>query len=297
MDMQKKKVAIIGALNVDIGGRPQGPLVPGDSIPGRVRTSLGGVGWNVARNCALLGADAAFYSLLGRDEQEQTIRAESQRYCVDISGCRWEEDSPNNRYLYLCDEKGDVAAAVNDLDLCRRMDRAFAAACLERVGGCGAVVMEANLPQATLAYLGEKLTAPLVADCVSVAKCGRLRPILDKIHILKANLQEAEALTGRTGVEDTIRALLDAGVKRVVISQGPQGVICGEEERIFPVPSVHTDVVDATGAGDSMTAALTVGLAMGMSFDDCAALGVTAAGITVANPGAVTAALAVLRPF
>ncbi len=295
MDMGKKKVAVIGALNVDIGGRSSGPLVRGDSIPGRVGLTLGGVGWNIARNCALLGADTSFFSLLGRDEHEPSIRDESARYCVNIDGCRW-VDETNNRYLYVCDEHGDMTAAVNDMGLCRQMDPAFAAGCLDRAASAGAVVVDANLPQETLRYLGGALRAPIVADGVSIVKSIRLRPILDKLAILKANLQEAEALTGRTGVEECIRALLDAGVKRVVISRGAEGVVCSDGGEIFPVNSVHTDVVDSTGAGDSMTAALTVGLVRDMDFADCAALGVTAAGITVANPGAVTAALAVLRP-
>lgn len=295
MNAMKNKVAVIGALNVDIGGRPSGPLARGDSIPGRVGMTLGGVGWNIARNCALLGADTAFYSLLGRDEHENAIRAESQRYCVNIDGCRW-VDEANNRYLYVCDDIGDVAAAVNDMALCARMDAAFAERRLPAMEDASAVVVDANLPPATLEFLGRNLTVPLVADGVSVGKIVRLRPILDRLHTLKANLQEAEAITGKTGPTDCIRCLLDAGVKRVVLSMGPGGVVCGDGTEYFPVSSVHTEVVDATGAGDSMTAALTVGLVRGMSFSDCAAMGVTAAGITVANPGAVTAALAVLRP-
>ncbi len=297
MNEGKRKVAVIGALNVDISGRADAPLARGDSVMGKVRTTLGGVGWNVARNCALLGADAAFFSLLGRDEHADAIRAESARYVVDISGCRW-VDAPNNRYLYICDEHGDVACCVNDMALCSRMDKSFAARCLEAVQDCHAVVMDANLPQGTLTYIGENLSVPLVADCVSTGKCVRLRPILGHIHTLKANLSEAETLTGETGPEACIRALTAAGVKRVVISMAAQGVICGEAGgEIFAKKSVHTEVVDSTGAGDSMTAALTVGLAAGMNFADCASMGVTAAGITIANPSAVTSALAVLRPF
>ncbi len=296
MDAEKKKVAVIGALNVDIGALADGPLARGDSVTGKVRMSLGGVGWNIARNCALLGADTAFFSLLGRDDHAAAIRGESERYCVDISGCRW-EDADNNRYVYVCDENGDVSAAVNDMRLCRRIDRAFAESCLPVLEQCDAVVMDANLPAETLAFLGGRLTVPLVADGVSSAKCLRLRAVLPRLHILKANIREAETLTGEKGPENCIRALLAAGVKRVVVSIGPGGVICGEGERIFPQPSVHTEVVDSTGAGDSMTAALTVGLAGGMSFADCAALGVTAAGITVGHAGSVTSALSVLRPY
>lgn len=290
MDLQKKKVAVIGALNVDMGAWPEGPLTRGDSIPGRVRSALGGVGWNIARDCALLGAETAFFSLLGRDEQEHAIRAEASRLGISLAGCRW-TDSPNNRYLYVCDEHGDVAAAVNDMALCHKMDEAFAAAIVPALAGFDAVVADANLPPETLIYLGETVKAPLAADCVSAAKCGRLRPILPCVHTLKANRLEAEALTGQTGPEACARALLAAGVKRAVISLGAEGVLCAEGKRVFRQPSVAAEIVDATGAGDALTAALAVGLAKGMTLEECAHLGVSAAGVTISHPGSVTEAL------
>ena len=49
-------IAVIGSVNMDIGGYSHGPLTAGDSNPGRVRLSVGGVGCNIARNLALLGA-------------------------------------------------------------------------------------------------------------------------------------------------------------------------------------------------------------------------------------------------
>ena len=286
MDMRKKKVAVIGALNVDVGGRAEGRLAHGDSIPGQVRESLGGVGWNIARCCALLGAETAFFSLLGRDGHEAAIRAEGARYGVDLDRCQW-TDGPNNRYLYICDERGDVAAAVNDMGLCRQMDAAFAAGC-GTLAGFGAAVADANLPEQTLAALAETVQAPLVADCVSVAKAVRLRPILARLHTLKANRQEAQALTGFTRPLDGARALLDAGVKRAVISLGAEGVLCAEDKTVLRLPSVSARTADATGAGDSLTAALAVGLAAGLPLAACARLGVEAAAITVAAPGAVT---------
>lgn len=293
MDTIKKKVAVIGALNVDIGGRAGRTLVRGDSIPGTVRTTLGGVGWNVARNCALLGAQTAFFSLLGEDEHEYAIRMEGERFGVSLEHCRWEERQ-NNRYLYICDERGDVAAAVNDMALCARIDTALAEAWAPALTGCGAVMMDANLPEQTLIWLGQNLTAPLAADCVSAAKAVRLRPILHRLHTLKANRLEAEALTGRDRPLDCAKALLDAGVKRVVITMGHQGVLCAEEKNFLRHNAENTRAVDATGAGDSLTAALTVGLAAGLPLETCAKLGVTAAGITISQPGSVTEKLSKL---
>ena len=287
MDTQKRKVAVIGGLNVDIGGRADRPLARGDSIPGQVRTSLGGVGWNIARNCSLLGAETAFFSLLGLDEHESAIRANGVRFGVSLDCCRWEERQ-NNRYLYICDERGDVAAAVNDMELCKGIDPALAAGWLPVLAGYDAVAVDANLPEETLAFLAENVKAPLAADCVSASKAPRLRPILPRLHTLKANRAEAAALTGLHRPLDCARALLETGVTRVVISLGQEGVLCAEGKTYMRQNAINTHAVDATGAGDALTAALVVGLAKGMPLARCAYLGVAAAGITIARPGSVT---------
>ena len=49
----KDYVVVIGAANIDIGGTPYKPLIPGDSNPGVIRMSYGGVGRNIAHNLSL----------------------------------------------------------------------------------------------------------------------------------------------------------------------------------------------------------------------------------------------------
>jgi len=65
--------AVVGGVNMDIGGQSDGPLVPGDSNPGRVRISLGGVGRNIAHNMALLGLDVRFLTAFGDDLYAQRM--------------------------------------------------------------------------------------------------------------------------------------------------------------------------------------------------------------------------------
>ncbi len=294
MDTQKRKVAVIGALNVDIGGVPEAAFVPGDSIPGRVSLSLGGVGFNIARACAALGAETTFFSVLGEDEHAPAIRAEAARFGLSLAGCRWDR-AENNRYLYISGTGGDMAAAVNDMRLCGRMDADFIAALLPSLAGADAAAVDANLPPDALRALAEGVTVPLAADCVSAVKCRRLRGCLRYIHTLKANRMEAEVLTGRIGPEDCAEALMDAGVRRVVISLGAAGALCAEAGRLFRVPAQAGPVADSTGAGDSLTAALTVGLAHGLSLEACAALGMRAAAVTASRPGAAAIELSALK--
>ena len=138
------------------------------------------------------------------------------------------------------------------------------------------------------------MTAPLAADGVSTAKCGRLKAILPRLGMLKLNGLEAAALTGREDPEQSADALLRAGVERVVISLGEKGVLCGQGRRLFYLRAPAVEVVDATGAGDSLMAALAVGLSAGLDLKDCAEMGVAAAAITLAHPGSVTEALRAL---
>lgn len=295
MKNEKRKVAVIGALNVDIGGRADEIFAPGDSIPGRVSSALGGVGWNIARNCALLGAFSAFCSVLGLDEHTNSILRQAEDMKVSLEYCRW-EDMPNNRYLYITDHEGDMVAAVNDMRLCARVDSDFVAELLPKLQGFGAVVCDANLPAETLRLLADGVDVPLVADGVSAVKCVRLRDNLHRLCVLKVNLLEARKLTGETEPEACVRALRKKGVKQVVVSMGAEGALCGEGIRLFRVPSEAGTVVDTTGAGDSVTAALAVGLAAGMNLEESVRLGMKAASVTMASTRAVAPELAGLAP-
>ena len=287
MDKQKRKAAVVGALNIDIGGISGTALVARDSLPGQVNISFGGVGWNVARDCAALGLETEFFSVLGLDEFEHALKRDAEDYGVSIAGCRW-ENAVNNRYLYIDDRDGDMVAAVNDMRLCGRIDAEFVGNALPRIAEAGVIVADANLPQETIAFLARNAPAPLVADCVSSVKCGKVKESLPFIHTLKANRLEAETLTGRTDAEDCVRALADAGVRRAVVTLGGHGAICAENGRVFRVPAEPSHIADTTGAGDSVTAALTVGLLKGWDLEECAVLGMRAAAVTMGQKGAVT---------
>ena len=90
--------AVIGGVNMDIGGRSSAPLVAEDSNPGKVRMSLGGVGRNIAHNMSLLGIDVRLLTAFGDDLYAQKIAAscgelgsnvasESVKTCGPVRNC------------------------------------------------------------------------------------------------------------------------------------------------------------------------------------------------------------------
>jgi hypothetical protein len=80
---------------------------------------------------------------------------------------------------------------------------------------------------------------------------------------------EAEAVTGIPvgGVEDAKRCaakLLDAGIRRVIVTLGANGSLLAGADGMRHVPAFEIETVDSTGAGDAFIGSLAVFLAEGV---------------------------------
>lgn len=107
-------------------------------------------------------------------------------------------------------------------------------------------------------------------------------PLLDYIT---PNEDEARHFTGRETPEDMAAALLDRGVKNVVVKLGAQGCFYRGEQGSLRLPPCPVRAVDATGAGDNFVAGLACELLRGSTLPDalrfanaCGAICTTAVG-------------------
>ena len=176
------RCAVVGAANIDIGGFPQGRIALQDSNPGRVLLSPGGVGRNIACNLARLGVETHLVAPLGTDAFTGILRADCARAGVDTRLCFTFPGAASSAYLFIADINGDMQLAVNDMDICRRMTPEALAGRIDALNAMDAVVLDANLPEASIAFLAERLRPPLFADAVSAAKARRLLPALPRLH-------------------------------------------------------------------------------------------------------------------
>ena len=76
---------------------------------------------------------------------------------------------------------------------------------------------------------------------------------------IKCNLEEAEATTGLKGVERCVRILKGDGTTGVVVTLGKDGLVAEVNGTPFFMTAPKVKVRDATGAGDVVTAALIFG--------------------------------------
>ena len=289
-------VAVVGGVNIDIGGRPFRPLIARDSNPGRVSVSLGGVGRNIAHNMSLLGLNVRFLTAFGDDLHAQRIEASCADLGIDISHARKVAGASTSTYLFLDDADGDMALAVSDMEICNRITPDYLAANLSLLNNAQVVVADGNLPEESLVYLTEHCTAPVFADPVSVAKAGKFRPVLGRLNTLKPNRLEAELLSGvRITDERSMRRaaekLLETGLHRVFLSLGAEGVYAANRDEQFRFPGMRADVRSTTGAGDAFMAALVWAYLQGMDLKETTRAASAAAAIATESSETINSAL------
>ena len=188
--------AVVGGVNVDIGGQSYAPLVARDSNPGRVRISLGGVGRNIAHNMSLLGVDVRLLTAFGDDLHAQRVAASCGELGIDISHALQVPGGTTSTYLFLNDVDGDMALGLSDMDICERIPPAYLASNLSLLNNAQVIVADTNIPAESLQYLVTHCTPPVFVDPVSTAKARKVQPVLGRVHTLKPNRIEAELLSG-----------------------------------------------------------------------------------------------------
>ena len=146
---------VVGGVNIDICGKSNAPLVAGDSNPGSVSMSLGGVGRNIAHNLTLMGTDVRMLTAYGDDLHGQKIAASCSELGIDLSHALRLSDEATSTYLYITNEAGEMALAVSDMSVCQRITPSYLASNLPLLQHAQVIVCDANLPQESLVYLAE----------------------------------------------------------------------------------------------------------------------------------------------
>ena len=278
--------AVVGGVNMDIGGRSAAPLVAADSNPGTVRMSLGGVGRNIAHNLALLGADVRMLTAFGDDLYAQKIAASCGELGIDISQALQVPGAATSTYLFISGDDGDMALAVSDMDIYDHVTPGYLQSRRALLDNAQVIVTDTNIPAESIRWLCENVKVPIFADPVSTAKAVKLKPVLGKLHTLKPNRIEAELLSGGAITDDVsleraAKKLLDTGLRRVFISLGSDGVYAADHAGALRLPCCPARMVNATGAGDAFMAALAWAYLEGTALEPTARCAQAAAAIAI----------------
>jgi pseudouridine kinase len=297
---------IIGAASIDTKGRADQEIQAGTSTPGSIRVSVGGVGRNIAENLARLGEPVVLLSAVGSDGSGRRILQQADECGIDISQMLVNGEHHTAAYLAVLDSTGNAVMSIDDMAISRalitpqyvyRRRALFRDACM--------VALDANLSTATLDTifrLASRYSLPVCADPTTASLAPRLRPHLRDLTLVTPNAAEAEALCGVrvTGRESGLVAaqkLVGLGVGIAIVTLGATGLIYATSQESGHVPAIDCEIVDFTGAGDSLTAAVIFGLLNDFAVDEAVRLGARAAALTLQSRETVCPMLSLERLY
>ena len=281
-----KYLTVIGGVNMDISAALTAPFVPADSVPGQVTLGCGGVARNIAHNLRLMGHEVKFVSAFGGEIFGEMCWRECQAIGLDLTLSERCDGMRNGLYLCVNDQSGEMRAAVADTEIISCITPEFLEARISDINRSKLVIADTNISTEAILYLIDHCTAPLLVDTVSTAKAPRIIKALQqsqtkRLHALKLNLQEAQAVTHCDTAKGAADLLTAMGVNQVYITLGSDGVYCSDgvcHERYKAIP---TRVINTTGAGDAFIAGVAHAQMCQTPFPECAQTGLKAAHATL----------------
>jgi pseudouridine kinase len=292
-----KPVLVIGAAGIDVVGRLANDLESGTSNPAEIRTTFGGVARNVAENLARLGQPVVFLTVVGKDQIGDQVLAHTQEAGVDITYVLRSPDCATGTYLAVLDRSGELQFALDDMGAVEFLSSAYLRENYELFKSASALFVDSNLPEPTLRtafHLARRAKLPIYADPTSTTLAHRLAPFLPQLSVITPNSTEAAVYYGQTFDDDDQGAAIQAakqlvtqGVEFPIITLAEFGVCYATSKTSGSIPAIRTEIVDPTGAGDALTAAVIFARLNDISDDDAVRLGISAASLALRRRGSV----------
>lgn len=286
-------VSIVGGITADIEGTPYHQLIQGDSNPGKISISYGGVGRNITENLARIGVSVDFISVAGDDLAGRGAVRELEDIGVNTENVQLLKEENTAVYMSILNLVGDMELALCNMDVLERISRDFIDTVCESVKDSRIIGIDTNLTEDVLEYATDKFKeVPLFLDPVSVTKAERAKKIIGRFHTIKPNRMEAEILSGMSimsgeELDQAGQWFIEQGVKRVFITLGPGGVYYRDGDNSGVIRPKPMQIVSATGAGDAFSAALIYSYLKEFDVKKAAETGMAAAAVAMQSKSAV----------
>jgi sugar/nucleoside kinase (ribokinase family) len=257
-----------------------------------VEVELGGSAANALRGLAILGAQTSYSSVVGRDKYGEAFAKRLKE--LSIMNNLQLSSSPTGTCLVVVSPDGERTMNTH-LGACREYSKTFVPTTDIRrskifftTGYCWDTPnqIEAIEHAVQSAQKAGTKVAIDVADPFAVARSRAVFVRLmdaGSVDILFANAEEAQTLVGCKGLQ-AAKILADK-VAVVAVKDGANGAYVAMNGNVSFVPSVPTNVVDTTGAGDMFAAGFLFGLVRGYSVEMCGRIGTLMASDNISHMG------------
>ncbi len=281
----------IGAANVDVYGKSRIPIRTHYDHPANILTNVGGVTHNILTNLSKLGCETKLITAIGDDGFGKMILEDSKLNNIDTKNCLTVKGKSSGVFMQIQDENNDMYLAVCDMSVIESLDADYIKNKAKVLLNSKLVLIDPSLTDETIKKIIDicKGRVALYCDPISDNYALKMKQYVKDLDCIKPNKTELENLSGikikdENDLYEACQILLKQGLHKIFVSLGKDGILYMDDEgkqikrKLKPVENM----VNASGAGDALMAAIIYGEVNNLDIDKTIDYGL-AAGI-----GAIT---------
>ncbi|KHF38852.1 ribokinase [Halalkalibacter okhensis] len=273
--MSKKKITVIGSINMDLvtitNLRPQ----VGETVLGTSFSAIpGGKGANQAVAAARLGAGVTLIGCVGADAFGQELRSHLMN--EGVSFCEVKNETKKHTgiaSITISDHDNSIIVVPGANE---EVTPTGIEPFNETIAASDIILLQLEIPIHTIEYVIKIASLYNVPVIVNPAPFQPLSmDTLEKVTYITPNEHEEKMLNEIVNMKE-----------KVVVTKGSKGVSIWDNDQTMNIASYKVDVVDTTGAGDAFNGALAVALAEESSLKDACRFATAVGALAVTKLGA-----------
>lgn len=264
-------VVVVGGVTIDTFGIPEPQVLDHKSKVGKVKTEVGGLGRNSAVNLSRLGIPTYFISVFGYDHAGEIFKEDAMKNDVDITYTAQIPDTPTSRYLYINQVDHNRIVGVDDSSIHNKMTPEFMKKRATVLRYASMIVLDPNLPQATINWICDNFNQPIIAD--SINRVQRLESGLKSIDTVVLSRSALASLTkskedGHLATIKEIKQIHEAGVKHIFVYDSEDGFIYQNYQDTMATELGIQNIKNVNGVGSSVIAGIIYSRRQNLSMKD-----------------------------
>lgn len=278
------KIAVIGSINIDMSFKADHIPLKGETVFGQDICYIpGGKGANQAVAIAKLGGDVTMFGCVGEDDYGDKMIENLKNYHIETSYIKKVKDVSTGLAVITVGENDNTIVVIKGANEC--VDKDYISSLEEVLLNYDMFVLQYEIPYVTLEYIVNWCHEHHKTVIFNPAPAGYVSiDMFEKCTYVTPNEHEVLDIFNH---QYTLEELLKKYPEKLIVTLGEKGVSVGlKDGNIYNVPARKVEVVDTTGAGDTVNGALAYALSAGKDIKDALKYANVAASLSIQKYGA-----------
>lgn len=250
------KISVVGSINMDMNILAERIPLKGETILGSdINYKPGGKGANQAVAMARLGAKVSFFGCIGNDDNGNKVIENLSNENIDTSNISTITNVPTGIAIITIGENDNTIVVVPGAN--EYVTKGYVDSVKEEILNSDLVVLQNEIPLETTEYVIDICHENNIEVLLNPAPAFKVKKeVVEKVTYLTPNEHEAKLIFGDNKILDE---MLVEYPNKLIVTLGDKGVGFAEDVNTVKIlPTRKANVVDTTGAGDTLNGAFAV---------------------------------------